>query len=62
MGAVVLPTAVGLGVGIRLMYLGGERQGLRAGGTSRIILLENDVINARAVKQEREEGAEQESE
>lgn len=47
LGSVVLPTAVGLGVGIRLMYVGGERGGLRAGGTSRISLqsVPNDASN-----------------
>lgn len=39
LGAVVLPSAVGMGVGIRLMVSGGEREGLRAGGTSRIYIM-----------------------
>lgn len=40
LGSVVLPTAVGLGVGIRLMYVGGERSELRAGGISRVTVAE----------------------
>ncbi|CAN8070362.1 unnamed protein product [Agarophyton chilense] len=38
LGTIVLPTAVGMGVGIRMMYNGGERDGLRAGGTSRLVI------------------------
>lgn len=62
MSAVVLPTAVGLGVGIRLIYLGGERRGLRAGGNSRIDVLENDVIIGRAGERIWVEERKQESE
>lgn len=51
MGAVVLPAAIGLGVGIRLMYVGSERKGLRAGGTSRVVLLEDDVYSAHSIRQ-----------
>eukprot|EP00178_Gracilaria_changii_P016677 TRINITY_DN479_c2_g1_i1.p1 TRINITY_DN479_c2_g1~~TRINITY_DN479_c2_g1_i1.p1 ORF type:complete len:134 (-),score=17.73 TRINITY_DN479_c2_g1_i1:1984-2385(-) len=43
LGTIVLPTAVGMGVGIRLMYSGGERDGLRAGGTSRLVISDPPV-------------------
>lgn len=33
--SVLAPTAVGLVLGVRLMYTGNDRKGLRAGGTSR---------------------------
>lgn len=42
-GSVLLPSAVGLAVGIRLMYTGSERSGLRAGGTSRVMLDATDA-------------------
>lgn len=33
--AIVVPSLIGVLVGVRLIYFGGERQGLRAGGVSR---------------------------
>lgn len=44
MASIVLPTAIGMGVGIRMMYVGGERDGLRAGGTSRLFLSDTTGI------------------
>lgn len=46
MGAVILPSAVGLAVGIRLMYTGADRSGLRAGGTSRVVVREDGTVES----------------
>lgn len=35
--AVILPSLVGIFVGVHLIYFGGERKGLRAGGVSRFV-------------------------
>lgn len=47
MASVVLPTAIGMGVGIRMMYVGGERDGLRAGGTSRLLISDTRTFEHR---------------
>lgn len=56
MGAVVLPSAVGLGVGIRLMYTGSERSGLRAGGTSRVVVRDDRASVAASAGRRRDGG------
>lgn len=35
--AIILPSLVGIFVGVHLIYFGGERTGLRAGGVSRFV-------------------------
>lgn len=44
MGAIVVPSAIGVAVGIRLMYTGADRSGLRAGGTSRVVIREDGAV------------------
>lgn len=44
MGAIVVPSAIGVAVGIRLMYTGAERSELRAGGTSRVVIRGDGVV------------------
>lgn len=50
--AVVLPSLIGIFVGVRFVYFGGEREGLRAGGVSRFI---PDDMSLRTNKKKRDE-------
>lgn len=36
-GALIFPTIIGVALGVHLIYFGREREGLRAGGTSRYV-------------------------